>query len=106
MIGIDIENIGRFVAKPYLDHTSFYQKIFTAAEIKYCLSKNNPYPSFAVRFCAKEAFIKAIGQRDIPLKEIEVIKDGERPFVVWQNTRYTVSLSHDQDKAVAAVIIQ
>ena len=105
MIGIDIEDIGRFAQQPYSTHISFYQKIFTPAEIAYCLAKTDPYPHFAVRFCAKEAFIKAIRKKQIDLIDIEVIKVDDQPFVVWQNTRYTVSLSHERDKAVAVIVI-
>jgi len=30
------------------------------SEIQYCLQKRNPFPNFAARFAAKEAFVKAL----------------------------------------------
>ncbi len=105
-LGIDIETIGRFVERPYPRYTSFYQKLFTSAEIDYCLNKKNPYPHFTVRFCAKEALIKALaGEQTPPYREMEVVYDGAKPFVVWRGNRYTVSLSHDITQAVAVVIL-
>lgn len=104
-LGIDIEDISRFRKKPYLSHQHFYKKIFSVNEIQYCLAAKDPYPHFAARFCAKEAFIKAFPQKITGYPEIEIVNASNKPFVLYQGIQYTVSLSHESDKAVAVVII-
>lgn len=104
-IGVDIEDISRFSQKPYQDNIGFYQKIFSKQEIEYCLSKKNPYPHFAARFCAKEAFMKATGFIDVEYPTIEVVKLEERPYISYNEHLYSVSLSHEQEKAIAVVIV-
>lgn len=47
-------------------------------ELKYCLSKTNPYPHLAARFAGKEAVIKLIsgfGGKISP-NEIEILNDN------------------------------
>lgn len=109
-IGVDIEDITRFVNKSQ----EFYDRIFTKDEQKYCLSKPNPQSHFAVRFCAKEAVIKALSALDIShpiLNQIEVFHDENKfPRVRILDKKYEklvieISLSHDKTKAVAFVII-
>ena len=39
----------------------FLERVYTENEISYCYKKPSPYLSLAVRFAAKEAFIKAMG---------------------------------------------
>jgi holo-[acyl-carrier protein] synthase len=105
-IGVDIEDINRFENLDYKKNHNFYHKIFTENEIEYCLSKKNPYRHFAVRFCAKEAFIKAINKKNIDMKEIEIIFNRETPFIKWQDNISLLSLSHEKDKAIAFVMVE
>jgi len=102
-IGIDIEEISRFRKLKFNQNKHFYEKIFVEKEIKYCLSKQNPYPHFAARFCAKEAFIKAI-KAPIDYKDIEIKFEKNTPFIACNNKKYFLSLSHDKHKAIAFVI--
>lgn len=105
-IGVDIEEISRFSKNKYDDKKSFYKKIFTTEEIKYCLSKSNPYEHFAVRFCAKEAAIKALDKKKTRLSDIEVKIKNEAPILVLPNGfKGLVSLSHTKKYAIAFVII-
>ena len=102
---MDIEEIDRFSEKKYEENQSFYSKIFTSQEIEYCLSKPNPYPHFAVRFCAKEAAIKAF-DRKLRLTEIEVYLKNKKPFLktsLLDDDDVSVSLSHSKNFAVAVV---
>jgi len=105
--GIDLEEISRFKRRPFDKNKSFYQKIFTKKEINYCLSKARAYEHFAVRFCAKEAFIKAWPEKiDNPLA-IEVAMETRKPKIrtsVCKNEIH-LSLSHTKNQAMAAVII-
>jgi len=102
-VGIDIEDIVYFRKRPYKNHKQFYNKIFTNKEISYCLSKQDPYPSFATRFCAKEAFIKAIKQPIKELKDIEISIDKNKPLIKYRNVKALLSMSHSNDKAIAIV---
>ncbi|MBU1975760.1 MAG: holo-ACP synthase [Nanoarchaeota archaeon] len=106
-IGVDIEEISRFKDKPYEDNKSFYEKIFTSAEIEYCMKKGNPYPSFAVRFSAKEATVKALN-KEIDMKSVEVIKEGELPKlkVIGEDGIMHLSLAHTKNYATAVVVVE
>ncbi|TKJ17315.1 4-phosphopantetheinyl transferase [Candidatus Woesearchaeota archaeon B3_Woes] len=106
IVGIDIEDISRFKKIPFDRNKSFYNKIFTNKEIEYCKKKSNPSQHFAVRFCAKEAFIKAINEKINDYKLIEVLIKGNKPFIKWKNVNSSLSLSHDKDKAIACVLIE
>ena len=106
-IGVDIAEIKRFRKLPYKSNQGFYKKIFTPAEIKYCLSKTDPYPHFTARFAAKEAVIKAGGLRLANVDDIEIFNDKTgQPYVKIKKrgTNILISLSHAKDYAIAFVI--
>ncbi len=104
-VGIDIEDIGRFRKMRFAKNKSFYQKIFTPKEIKYCLAKPDPYPSFAARFAAKEAVIKALPNQPQNFHEIEVTIKNKKPQVFLKGFKVLVSLAHEKDKAIAVVLV-
>lgn len=110
-IGVDIEEISRFENK----NQNFLNRIYTKKEQEYCLSKPNPASHFAVRFCAKEAVIKALNSISLKhpqFNQIEIYHD-ERKFPKiklpdeesYVNLAVEVSLSHDKTKAIAFVTI-
>lgn len=105
-IGVDIENTARFKKLDFKQNKNFYEKIFHKNEIKYCLSKPNPYQHFAARFCAKEALIKAAKKKVTDLAAIEVKFANRKPFIVWNKKKYLLSLAHEKNKAIAFVIIE
>lgn len=107
-IGIDIEDIERFKGKS----KEFIERVFTPVEIEYCTRYSKPESHFAVRFCAKEAVIKALTALDIKgvqLNEIEIFhNENHCPQVRILNSladgiEFEVSLSHDRSKAIAFV---
>lgn len=110
-VGVDIEDISRFEGKSQ----KFLDRIFTSEEQEYCLSKAIPASHLAVRFCAKEAVIKALNSMNIKqpaINQIEIYhsKNGcprvrlpELP--VYENLKIEISLSHDRTKAIAFVVI-
>ena len=105
-MGIDIEEVSRFSTNKYEDNKSFYKKIFSENEIKYCLNMVNPYPHFTARFCAKEATIKALNNKKINLRDIEIENKQNIPILKLPlNVKSLVSLSHTKKYAVACVII-
>ncbi|MCI5071927.1 holo-ACP synthase [bacterium] len=120
-IGIDIENIERFKTHVEQGHQSFFERLFSNAEIEYCMTKKCPEQHFAARFCAKEAFVKAsFGQEKFKITDVQVLKKEGKPYIeMWQKKSkgkalhqffqsHTVllSLSHTQAYACAQVIIQ
>jgi len=104
-IGVDIEDISRFVKLNFNKNQSFYKKMFTDKEIEYCLKQASPYQHFAARFCAKEAFIKASNEKIKDYKSIEIILIKNKPMIKWKGLKVLVSLSHEKDKAIATVLL-
>ncbi len=101
-----MEEIERFSKNSYKKKKKLYEKIFTKKEIEYCLSKSNPYPHFTVRFCAKEAALKALKNQKIKLTDIEIKMKDNRPLLnLPDNQKGIVSLSHTRKYAIAIVII-
>lgn len=110
-IGCDIEEIDRFESK--VNDEEFLKTVYTAAEIAYCQAKFFPAQHFAVRWCAKEAVMKALAMMNIvsvPYSDIEVIRDEYPvPRIEVKNhprLRILVSLSHCNRYAIAQVYIK
>jgi holo-[acyl-carrier protein] synthase len=118
-IGIDIVKIERMKKVVEKWGQRFLSRVFSKDEISYCYQKKNPYLSLAVRFAAKEAFIKAMGA-DIPVAftdiEVVTINNGKpllqvnaklQDFCKANNIRTThLSLSHEHEYGVACVILE
>ncbi len=119
-IGIDIVDVQRLEQAIRRWGKRFVERVFTPEEIKYCSGKATPYNSYAARFAAKEAFIKALKSSvPIPLKEIGVINRGSgQPEIrlygnagvlfaeIVRNGRIHLSLSHDRGCSIASVVIE
>jgi len=117
-IGVDICEVSRIRNIEEKHHKRFLQKVYTQAEIGYCLSKKSRHNSFAARFAAKEALLKALGTgltSGLQWKEIEVYNDklGKPHFKFYGQTALIIggrnvllSLSHSDDNAIAFVIIE
>ena len=120
--GIDIVHNKR-IEKLLRNSSYAVNDIFSKNEIDYCLGKKKSHESFAVRFAAKESLLKAIGSAilDHDLTKIEVvveatgkpfmnIRDGEvtekiKEILDKDEYRISISLSHDGEYSIAAVII-
>ena len=59
-LGVDICEIAR-MERAISRHATLKDRVFTPEEIAYCDSKARPAESFAGRFAAREATIKALG---------------------------------------------
>ena len=97
-------------------------RVFTAGEISYCESRGRPrYQSYAARFAAKEAVMKAMGtgwNRNVAWNQIEVVRErGHAPTIKLHGksadfarsrkiTRLHLSLSHTDSIAIAHVIAE
>jgi holo-[acyl-carrier protein] synthase len=111
-IGVDIVEIER-IKKLVEGDTTFLTRVYTEAERAYCDAKPHPWQHYAARFAAKEAVIKALGQKSIAFNEIEVINDGDgKPHIVlhgkWKEYEQglLLSLSHAEHYAVAQVVYE
>jgi len=120
-IGVDVVQISRIdsLLKRWGDR--FLRRIFTKREIQYCLLRKDPSPHLAVRFAAKEAFLKALGvgySKGVRWKEIEVMRNSSgRPEIQLHNhtrtlcrrhgiTRTHLSMSHDGAYGFVQVILE
>ncbi len=120
--GTDILHIPRM--QRALEHhgDAFLRRVFTPAEIAYCLGRVQP---LAVRFAAKEAASKALGvgmrvmsEHGIGWFEVEVLNDEKGRPVLYLHGRaaeisrelgwheWSVSLAHERDYAIAIVVAQ
>lgn len=108
-VGVDIEDISRFIDKD----EAFLNRIYTVRELNYCAKYKNPAPHLAVRFCAKEAVVKALStiyDKLIPYSKIEIINlENGAPSVninieELKDIEISVSLSHEKQKAIAFIV--
>jgi holo-[acyl-carrier protein] synthase len=119
--GIDIVEVPRIGQSIERFGERFLNRIFTAAEIRYCQTKANKVERFAARFAAKEAAMKAIGtgMRDgVRWRDFEVGREpGGRPTMNFHGKaaqyasalrmrRAHLSVSHTEEHAVAYVILE
>jgi len=97
----------------------FVQRVFTEGEIAYCRRKRDFAPSFAARFAAKEATMKALGTgwaRGVHWKGIEVVRRHGPPMLRFHDgaaarfaelgcTGSLLTLTHSRDLAIAHVML-
>jgi len=106
-IGLDIVEISR-IRRVIRRAPAFLDRVFSKAEVAYCRGRKDPWPHFAVRFAAKEAVWKALGQAGLGLKDISVARDGRgKPGVLIKGRRaprLKLSLSHSEDYAAAVAL--
>jgi holo-[acyl-carrier protein] synthase len=120
-IGIDIVEVYR-IRDTIARTPRFAERVFTVQERKYCESKGAAGPaSYAGRFAAKEAFLKALktGWRGkITWHDIEVVLDdagvpslnitGEAKKLLdaMAASRVHMSIAHTTEHAVAEVLLE
>lgn len=119
--GIDICEVPRIGASISRFGNRFIERVFTAAEIRYCQSKKNSVERFAARFAAKEAAMKALGtgaSRGVTWTSIEVAHaPGGRPTLHLHRhaaeiaarlgvQRISLSITHSESSAIAIVIFE
>jgi holo-[acyl-carrier protein] synthase len=117
-IGVDIIEVARIRAALENPRTGarFRERVFTPAEAAYCSRRRNAYESFAARFAAKEAMMKALG-RAYGWREIEVERGSGPPTIRLHGRalaraeelgirRILLSLSHTAELAIAYVIAE
>ena len=122
--GNDIIKVSRIKDSIEKIGETFIKRVYTAEEIAYCESRRMcKYQSYAVRFAAKEAVYKALSPgedgftswQDVEVKRLE----NGKPFVALsgalseyakskgiEDENIEISLSHDDDYAIATVVIE
>ena len=115
-LGVDLCEIGR-IERAIARHPTFRDRFFTPEEIAYCDSKARPAESYAGRFAAREATIKALGgYRGRRWLDISVTRDqsgapairldgnAKRRADALGISAVLITFSHERSNAVAFAI--
>jgi holo-[acyl-carrier protein] synthase len=118
---IEVDRIERALGRPRTG-ARFRARVFTDGEISYCESRGRPrFQSYAARFAAKEAAMKAMGtgwNRNVGWNEIEIVRErGRAPSIVLHGksaafarrrniTGFQLSITHTAREAIAHVIAE
>ncbi|MGH8519101.1 MAG: holo-ACP synthase [Panacagrimonas sp.] len=117
--GMDATEISRIAATIDRYGDRFVTRIFTDGEVAYCRRRRDFVSSFAARFAAKEAAMKALGtghSRGVLWRGIEVVRHGGPPqlrfhggaaarFEAMGATGSLLTLTHSQELAIAHVLL-
>jgi len=119
--GIDLVKIERIEKIIKRWGNNFNSRIFTPLERDYCeKKKDNKFQSYAGKFAAKEALLKALGLglREANWKEIEIKNDelgqpiidasGKLKSIALTKgvSKYFISISHTKEYAIAQVVLE
>jgi holo-[acyl-carrier protein] synthase len=115
-LGVDICEIER-MERALARHPTMRRRVFTPDEIDYCDSKARPAESFAGRFAAREATIKALGGyrgrgwQDISVTRhpsgapsIELNGNAKARADALAVSRILITFTHEKANAVAFAI--
>jgi len=120
-IGIDLVEVSRLEEVFERRGDRFRARVFTEAEINYCESLGSKFASYAARFAAKEAVMKALGtgwSEGVGWRDIEVVSQpGIAPAITLHRraldrmgelgaSRVHVSLTHTGNLAMAQVVLE
>ncbi len=118
---IEVDRVKQALERPATG-ARFQKRVFTQSEIAYCESRGRGrFQSYAARFAAKEATMKALGtgwNRHVGWLDIEVLRTRGRPPTIklwgkaaeFANRRnvasFQLSISHSAIHAIAHVIAE
>jgi len=120
-IGVDVVKVERLVRALERFGERMERRLFTAGELAYCRTFQDPLPHLAARFAAKEAASKALGtgmSQGVAWKDFEVIQPGGRQprlelhgrareiFEAQGCSASHLSLAHDGGLAIASVVVE
>ena len=117
--GIDATETSRIAAAIERYGDRFVKRVFTDEEVAYCRRKRDAASSFAARFAAKEAAMKALGtghSRGVFWRGIEVVRRSGPPQIRFHGgaavrlaslgaTGSLLTLTHSRDMAIAHVLL-
>jgi len=117
-IGIDIIEIERIAKSVERFGDRFLNKIFTAGELEYSLSKKNKDQHLAARFAAKEAIAKALAtgwSKGFRWKDINIYNEksglpkvellGNLKEFLGDEMMLKISMSHSENYVTCVAII-
>jgi holo-[acyl-carrier protein] synthase len=119
--GVDIAEVDRIRESIESFGDRFLNRVFTEGEIEYCERKASRFESYAARFAAKEAGMKALGtgwNHGVRWRDIEVVRPkGQRPTIQFHGQAAAVaeklgaknvalSITHTREQALAHVILE
>jgi holo-[acyl-carrier protein] synthase len=119
--GVDIAEVSRIHESIERFGDRFLRRIFTDGEIRYCERKATRFESYAARFAAKEAGMKALGtgwSHGVRWRDIEVVRPkGQRPTIQFHGEAAAIaaklgtknialSITHTSEQALAHVILE
>lgn len=120
-LGLDFIGVDRIRSARQRHGERFLRRVFTEAEIETCLGRSDPDPSFAARFAAKEAGMKALGTGwagGVAWRDFEVLSTADAPprfslsgrgaarAAALGVTGAHVSLTHEAGFAAAVVVLE
>jgi holo-[acyl-carrier protein] synthase len=107
---VDITEVNRLRKAAEKWGSAFLNRIFTATEIKNAKKRVSYYQHLAGRFAAKEAVFKAVGDKELGWKDLEILNDQDgKPYCVFLGGRgksvdVHISISHVKNYAVANAV--
>jgi holo-[acyl-carrier protein] synthase len=118
-IGLDATDIPRIAGTIERYGDRFLRRVFTDAEIAYCMRRRTPAINFAGRFAAKEAGMKALGTGHTPevlWRDVEVVRAGGPPqlrfhggaarrFAAMGGESTLLTITHAETLALAQVLL-
>jgi len=109
--GVDITEVRRLRQAIETWGETFLYRVFTKKELENAKSRGSLYQHLAGRFAAKEAVFKALGDKGLTWKDVQILNDKEgKPYCAILNGRSKkvdvhISISHVKNYAVANAII-
>ncbi|HYC77900.1 MAG TPA: holo-ACP synthase [Planctomycetota bacterium] len=118
-LGLDVVHVPRFAAVLRRRGARFVARVFTERERAWCESRPRPAESFAARFAAKEAVLKALGvgwAKGLEFRDVEVRRAASgAPSVTLHGgaaraakaagvESWLLTLTHAADVAVACAL--
>lgn len=119
--GLDVAEVARIAELAARHGRRFLERVFTPAELEYCLSRGAREQHLAGRFAAKEAVFKALGTGwtdRVSWKQVEVLAaDGGAPQVrlsggaaerlaAMGGRRVHLSITHAGGLAAASAVVE
>jgi holo-[acyl-carrier protein] synthase len=118
-LGLDATDVDRIAATMERYGERFLRRVFTDAEIAYCMRKKIAAIHFAGRFAAKEAGMKALGtgqSQGVLWRDVEVVRSGGPPqlrfhgaaarhFAAMGGRGTLLTITHTDTMAFAQVLL-
>jgi len=118
-LGLDAAEVHRFEKLIARYGDRFLRRVYTEGEIAYCLARRRAAQSFAARFAAKEAAMKALGTgraQRVTWRSIEVVRRHGPPQLEFHGAARVrlaalsgdsalLTITHSETLALAHVIL-